>query len=115
MSWLWVKTNGTSFGEGAPPILVYLSGDWAVHWDNGWDPSSADNLRRECSKRTPGAEEFCGRIGPCSSNLQRVFLEQPYAGDHHHAAGLRIYGVQKGGAGSPYVCSLSSASVKLAL
>ena len=27
--WLWVKTNGTI---GAPPILVYFSGDWDVHW-----------------------------------------------------------------------------------
>ena len=38
--WLWVKTNGTILGVGAPPILVYLSGDWDVHWgyDLGFDP-----------------------------------------------------------------------------
>ena len=29
---LWVKTIGTSFGVAAPPILVYFSGDWDVHW-----------------------------------------------------------------------------------
>ena len=23
------------FGVGAPPILVYFSGDWAVHWGYG--------------------------------------------------------------------------------
>ena len=27
---LWVKTNGTIL-VGAPPILVYFSGDWDVH------------------------------------------------------------------------------------
>ena len=32
--WLWVKTNGI----GAPPILVYFSGDWDVHWGTGFDP-----------------------------------------------------------------------------
>ena len=26
-TWPWVKTNGTILG-GAPPMLVYLSGDW---------------------------------------------------------------------------------------
>ena len=31
--WLWVKTNGIPFWlVGAPPILVYFSGDWDVHW-----------------------------------------------------------------------------------
>ena len=35
-TWLWVKTNGTILGVfGAPPILVYVSGDWDVHW--GYD------------------------------------------------------------------------------
>ena len=33
--WLWVKTNGTIFGVGAPPILVYFSGDWDVQWGHG--------------------------------------------------------------------------------
>ena len=23
---------------GAPPILVYLSGNWDVHWGYDWDP-----------------------------------------------------------------------------
>ena len=39
--WLWVKTNGTYFGVGAPPVLVYFSGDWDVHWglaDLDFDP-----------------------------------------------------------------------------
>ena len=35
--WLWVKTNGTIFGVGAPPILVYVSEDWDVHWQE-FDP-----------------------------------------------------------------------------
>ena len=30
VTWLWVKTNGTIFGVGAPPILVYVGGDWDV-------------------------------------------------------------------------------------
>ena len=34
-TWLWVKTNGTIFGVGAPPILVHLSVDWDVHWGYG--------------------------------------------------------------------------------
>ena len=25
-------------GVGAPPILVYFSGDWDVHWGTGFDP-----------------------------------------------------------------------------
>ena len=32
-TWRWVKTN--HFGVGALPILVYLSGDWDVHWGYG--------------------------------------------------------------------------------
>ena len=39
--WLWGKTNGTILGVfGAPPILVYFSGDWDVHWgyDLDFDP-----------------------------------------------------------------------------
>ena len=37
--WLWVKTNGTTVGVGAPPILVYFSGDWDIHrgYDLGFD------------------------------------------------------------------------------
>ena len=31
-TWLWVKINGTILGVGAPPILVYFSWDWDVHW-----------------------------------------------------------------------------------
>ena len=31
VTWPWFKTNGI----GAPPILVYFSGDWDVHW--GYD------------------------------------------------------------------------------
>ena len=26
---------GSHFGVGAPPILVYFSGDWDVHWGYG--------------------------------------------------------------------------------
>ena len=33
--WLWVKTNGSHFGAGPPPILVYFGGDWDVHWGYG--------------------------------------------------------------------------------
>ena len=33
--WLWVKTNGTILGVGAPPVLVYFGGDWDVH--SGYD------------------------------------------------------------------------------
>ena len=31
---------GSHFGVGAPPILVYFSGDWDVHWgyDLAFDP-----------------------------------------------------------------------------
>ena len=39
-TWLWVKTNGTNFWVGAPPIVVDSSGDWDVHWgyDLDFDP-----------------------------------------------------------------------------
>ena len=31
--WLWVKTNGIMLEwVNSPPIFVYFSGDWAVHW-----------------------------------------------------------------------------------
>ena len=30
--WLWIKTNGTM---GAPPILLYFSGNWDVHCGYG--------------------------------------------------------------------------------
>ena len=34
--WLWLsKPMGFYFGVGAPPILVYFSGDWDVHWGYG--------------------------------------------------------------------------------
>ena len=33
LNMLWVKTNVS--GVGAPPILVYCSGDWDVHWGCG--------------------------------------------------------------------------------
>ena len=39
--WLWLKTVlGSHFGVGAPPILVYFSGGWDVHWvyDLDFDP-----------------------------------------------------------------------------
>ena len=38
--WLWVKTNGIHLGLGTPPILVYFSVDWDVHWgyDLDFDP-----------------------------------------------------------------------------
>ena len=29
------QNNWYHFGVGAPPILVYLSGDWDVHWGHG--------------------------------------------------------------------------------
>ena len=29
------KPMGSHFGVGAPPILVYFSGDWDVHWGHG--------------------------------------------------------------------------------
>ena len=29
------KPMGSHFGVGAPPILVYFSGDWDVHWGYG--------------------------------------------------------------------------------
>ena len=29
------KRMGSHFGVGAPPILVYFSGDWVVHWGYG--------------------------------------------------------------------------------
>ena len=29
------KPMGSHFGVGAPPIFVYLSGDWDVHWGYG--------------------------------------------------------------------------------
>ena len=29
------KPLGSHFGVGAPPILVYFSGDWDVHWGDG--------------------------------------------------------------------------------
>ena len=29
------KPLGSHFGVGAPPILVYFSGDWDVHWGCG--------------------------------------------------------------------------------
>ena len=35
--WLWVKTNGTMSGVGAPPILVDFLGDWDVHWGYNLD------------------------------------------------------------------------------
>ena len=35
--WLWVKTNGIPSWVGAPPIIVYFSGDWDVHWEYDLD------------------------------------------------------------------------------
>ena len=32
---LRVKTNGTILGWCTPPILLYFSGDWDVHWGYG--------------------------------------------------------------------------------
>ena len=45
VKWLWVKA--TIFGVGAPPILVYFSGDWDVHWgyDLGFDPCPNSDFR----------------------------------------------------------------------
>ena len=41
-TWLWVKTVlGSHFGVGAPPTLVYFSGDWDVQW-GGFDPWPLD-------------------------------------------------------------------------
>ena len=44
-SWVWLYIDGCGsigahFGVGAPPILVYLSGDWDVHrgYDLDFDP-----------------------------------------------------------------------------
>ena len=35
MNYNVVKTFGTILGVGAPPIFVYFSGDWDVHWGYG--------------------------------------------------------------------------------
>ena len=34
-NWLWLSKPMVPFGVGAPPILVYFSGDWDVHWKYG--------------------------------------------------------------------------------
>ena len=46
--WLWVKNQWYHFGVGAPPILVYFSGDWDVHWGYNLDfePWSFDSYAR---------------------------------------------------------------------
>ena len=40
------------FGAGAPPILVYFSGDWDVYWgyDLDFDPWSFGSLQRLCHR-----------------------------------------------------------------
>ena len=35
MKWPWFQNQWQHFGIGAPPILVYFSGDWDVHWGYG--------------------------------------------------------------------------------
>ena len=51
ISWLWVKTN-----VGAPPILVFFSGDWDAHWGYGiltyFDPWPCQNPRIIEAERT---------------------------------------------------------------
>ena len=43
LKWLWVKTNGAIKWVGAPPILVYVSGDWS-------DPFSCCGLGVFCER-----------------------------------------------------------------
>ena len=49
--WLWVKTNGTIVGVGAPPILVYFSG-WIGMFTGvrGFDPWPNSCLRYEIGR-----------------------------------------------------------------
>ena len=41
------QTNGTIWGQGAPPILVYVSGDWHVHWGDRILTQVKDPLYKE--------------------------------------------------------------------
>ena len=65
------------FGVGAPPILVYFSGDWDVHW--GYDlvfdpwpfPSSLAVLSREVKASELIAEATQVLSGQCSAPTPR--------------------------------------------
>ena len=57
------------FGAGAPPIVVYFSGDWDVHW--GYGLLTHGQMR----KRTKRSKAFCL---PSEAKPRRCWLKQGF-------------------------------------
>ena len=73
--WLWVKTVlGSHFGVGAPPSLVYFSGDWDVHW--GYGLLTHGHLDSRCSleKGPVFPCPTCQAVRPSTKSLDSVAL-----------------------------------------
>ena len=55
------KNQLYDFGVGAPPILVYFSGDWDVHWVNGdidpWPYEEGHELLKKLKQTAKGSPE----------------------------------------------------------
>ena len=67
-------TMGSYFGAGAPPTLVYFSGDWDVHWGYGLLTHGQIRKLRFRNYISPDAETAAGRdsgtISPDPLQLQ---------------------------------------------
>ena len=59
-----VQSQWYHFGIGAPPILVYFSGDWDVHWGYGVDPWPYGSAQP--TERFPGVGQFMQTPSECS-------------------------------------------------
>ena len=72
LSWLWVKTIW-HFGAGAPPILVYFSGGWDVHWGYGLSTHGRLNSGVSCVLQgvafTKGSPTRVSWRRPCLNGL----------------------------------------------
>ena len=59
------------FGVGAPPILVYFSGDWDVHWGTIWILTRAHMFVTDSGYRPSWRCPItAAQAGPCSTRLR---------------------------------------------
>ena len=72
---------GSYFGVGAPPILVYFSGDWDVHW--GYDPQPC-----HCTQQAQNISKLSWPINPQLCPAQPAAL-RPLS-QHGCAPGWRL-------------------------
>ena len=70
-----VQNQWYHFGIGAPPILIYLSGDWDVHRGSLWVLTHGNHMFPRAFLR-PGAAPLPGKLGGVQKKVGDNFLQE---------------------------------------